>query len=52
MRGGKDELLADILDVVHANDEDARAEDVKNAHLRRRLLPEILLQLARRVSPF
>ncbi|KAG0598468.1 hypothetical protein M758_12G076400 [Ceratodon purpureus] len=52
MRGGKDELLADILAVVHANDEEARAEDVKNAYFRRRLVPEILLQLARRVSPF
>ena len=52
MRGGKDELLADILAVVHANDEEARAEDVKTAFHRRRLVPELLLQLARRVSPF
>lgn len=52
MRGGKDELLADILGIVHANDEEARAEAIKNAHLRRRLVPEFLLQLARTVSPF
>lgn len=52
MRGGKDELLADILNVVHANDEEAKAEDVKNSYFRRRLVPEFLLQLARRVSPF
>ena len=52
MRGGKDELLADILAVVHANDEEARAEDLKNTYSRRRLVPEFLLQLARRVSPF
>ncbi len=52
MRGGKDELLTDILAVVHANDEKARAEDVKNAYHNRRLVPEFLLQLARRVSPF
>lgn len=52
MRGGKDELLADILAVVHANDEEAKAEDVKRAYCRRRLVPEFLLQLARLVSPF
>jgi len=50
MRGGRDELLADILAVVHAHDEEARAEDEQ--YLRRRLVPEILLQLAHKVSPF
>ena len=52
MRGGKDELLTNILTTIHANDEEARAEDIKNANSRRRLVPEFLLQLARAVSPF
>ena len=52
MRGGTDELLTDILAIVHANDEEARAEDIKKANTRRRLVPEFLLQLARTVSPF
>lgn len=50
MRGGRDALLADILAVVHAHDEEARAEDER--YVRRRLVPEILLQLAHKISPF
>lgn len=52
MRGGKDYLLADFLSVVHANDEAAKAEYLKKASSRPRLVPEYLLQLARLVSPF
>lgn len=51
MRGGKDELLHDILEIIHENDEEARQGDAM-AMKRRRLVPEILLQLARLVSPF
>jgi prenylcysteine alpha-carboxyl methylesterase len=52
MRGGADELLADILAVVHEGDEEAKAEDTMLMKTRRRLVPEFLLQLARTVSPF
>ncbi|KAJ7544199.1 hypothetical protein O6H91_09G069100 [Diphasiastrum complanatum] len=51
MRGGRDELLLDILAVVHAGDDDAETDDAV-APCSERLLPEILLQLARKVSPF
>ncbi|GLJ12500.1 hypothetical protein SUGI_0192200 [Cryptomeria japonica] len=51
MRGGKDELLEDILSVIHAGDPVALANDAI-APPRRRLVPEILLKLAHKVSPF
>ncbi len=51
MRGGKDKLLGDILSIVFADDDEAKAEDAVTM-MRRRLVPEILLQLARKVSPF
>lgn len=51
LRGGKDELLQDILSVIHAGDPLAQADDAA-APPRRRLVPEILLKLARKVSPF
>ncbi|KAK6913466.1 hypothetical protein RJ641_023067 [Dillenia turbinata] len=51
LRGGKDELFDRLVDVIHAGDAEALAEDAK-ASPRRRLVPEILLQLARKVSPF
>ncbi|KAH9558467.1 hypothetical protein CY35_06G010600 [Sphagnum magellanicum] len=51
MRGGKDKLLGDILSIVFADDEEAKAEDAVTM-MRRRLVPEILLQLGRKVSPF
>jgi prenylcysteine alpha-carboxyl methylesterase len=51
MRGGKDKLLGDILSIVFAADDEAKAEDAVTM-MRRRLVPEILLQLARKVSPF
>ncbi|KAJ7553118.1 hypothetical protein O6H91_06G084900 [Diphasiastrum complanatum] len=51
MRGGKDELLRDILAVINEGDEEAEAK-YATAPPRRRLVPEFLLQLARKVSPF
>ncbi|KAL2629958.1 hypothetical protein R1flu_014644 [Riccia fluitans] len=51
MRGGHDVLFEDVLGIVHADDEEAKAKD-SQAPLRPRLVPEFLLQLARRVSPF
>jgi len=51
LRGGKDKLLQDILSVIHAGDPLAQADDAA-APPRRRLVPEILLKLARKVSPF
>jgi len=41
-----------MLSIIHANDEEAKAEDLKKASSRPRLVPELLLQLARLVSPF
>jgi prenylcysteine alpha-carboxyl methylesterase len=52
MRGGADELLADILAVIHEGDEEAKAEDIMLMKTRRRLVPEFLLHLAHTVSPF
>ncbi|CAM6084221.1 unnamed protein product [Calypogeia fissa] len=51
MRGGYDLLFDDLLAILHADDEEARARDAK-APLRPRLVPEILLYLAHIVSPF
>ncbi|EFJ08258.1 hypothetical protein SELMODRAFT_170246 [Selaginella moellendorffii] len=48
MRGGKDELLYDILEVIYRDNE----AEVDRGRLDRRMLPEILLKLARKVSPF
>ncbi|CAN6478418.1 unnamed protein product [Victoria cruziana] len=51
LRGGTDELLQDILAVIHADDPAARADDAA-APPRRRLVPEFMLKLAREISPF
>ncbi|EXB72248.1 Isoprenylcysteine alpha-carbonyl methylesterase ICME [Morus notabilis] len=51
LRGGEDELFDNIVSVIHADDEEALAKDAM-APPRRRLVPEILLQLARSISPF
>ncbi|ERN11275.1 isoprenylcysteine alpha-carbonyl methylesterase ICME [Amborella trichopoda] len=51
LRGGSDELLRDILAVIHAGDAAAQADDVR-APPRRRLVPEFMLKLAHKVSPF
>ncbi|KAK1322460.1 Isoprenylcysteine alpha-carbonyl methylesterase ICME [Acorus calamus] len=51
LRGGKDELLQDILAIIHAGDAHALSEDAK-AGPRRRLVPEIMLRWAHNISPF
>ncbi|GAB2299904.1 hypothetical protein Dimus_033953 [Dionaea muscipula] len=51
LRGGKDQLFENVITVIHAGDEEALAKDAI-APPRRRLVPEILLMLAREISPF
>ncbi|XP_057488173.1 isoprenylcysteine alpha-carbonyl methylesterase ICME-like isoform X1 [Actinidia eriantha] len=51
MRGGKEELFDYLVAFIHAGDKEALAKDAI-APLRPRLVPEILLKLARRISPF
>lgn len=51
MRGGRDDMFEDLIHLIHAGDAEALAKDL-NAPLRRRLVPECMLRLARRVSPF
>lgn len=49
--GGKDEMFDQIVAVIHADDKEALEQDAV-APPRRRLVPEILLKLARNISPF
>ncbi|KAG0503373.1 hypothetical protein HPP92_003445 [Vanilla planifolia] len=51
LRGGRDELLEDIVALIHEGDGTSQAKDVV-APLARRLVPELMLQLARKISPF
>ncbi|XP_041004230.1 probable isoprenylcysteine alpha-carbonyl methylesterase ICMEL2 [Juglans microcarpa x Juglans regia] len=51
LRGGKDELFDQLVAVIHAGDKEALSKDAM-APPRRRLVPEFLLQLARKISPF
>ncbi|TKY50058.1 Isoprenylcysteine alpha-carbonyl methylesterase ICME [Spatholobus suberectus] len=51
LRGGKDDLFDQIVAIVHSNDSDALAKDA-TAPPRRRFVPEILLKLAHKISPF
>ncbi|KAM6548207.1 hypothetical protein CsatB_019883 [Cannabis sativa] len=51
MRGGNDQMFEDLLAIIHADDSAAQAKDAA-APLRRRLVPEFMLKLARSVSPF
>ncbi|KNA07213.1 hypothetical protein SOVF_173930 [Spinacia oleracea] len=51
MRGGNDPMFEDLVAIIHAKDEEALANDAM-APLRKRLVPEIMLKLARAVSPF
>lgn len=51
MRGGKDDMLEDLVGYVHAGDTEALAKDAV-APPRRRMVPECMLKLARAVSPF
>nr|CAD1831229.1 unnamed protein product [Ananas comosus var. bracteatus] len=54
LRGGRDELLEDIVAMINSDDDDAstRANDVIAGSPARRLVPEFMLKLARRISPF
>ncbi|XXG74313.1 hypothetical protein AAC387_Pa07g3069 [Persea americana] len=51
LRGDTDELLRDILAVIHAGDIITLAKD-EVAPLNRRLVPELMLKMARKISPF
>lgn len=51
LRGGKDELFDHMVADIHAGDKEALAKDAM-APPRRRLVPELLLQIARKISPF
>ncbi|OWM84679.1 hypothetical protein CDL15_Pgr027466 [Punica granatum] len=51
LRGGKDDLFDHIVAKIHADDPEALARDAV-APPRRRLVPEILLLLAHKISPF
>ncbi|KAK9700149.1 hypothetical protein RND81_08G220300 [Saponaria officinalis] len=51
LRGGKDELFERMVSIIHADDEDALAKDAMAPPMKR-LVPEILLKLAREISPF
>ncbi|KAL5739551.1 hypothetical protein ACOSP7_028442 [Xanthoceras sorbifolium] len=51
LRGGKDELFDHIISVIHADDKEALAKDAM-APPRERLVPELLLKMARYISPF
>lgn len=51
MRGGTDEMFDDLVRRIHAGDAEALAKHAA-APPRRRLVPEFMLKLARRVSPF
>ncbi|KGN52032.1 isoprenylcysteine alpha-carbonyl methylesterase ICME isoform X1 [Cucumis sativus] len=51
LRGGRDQMFEDLVGIIHANDAEALAKDAV-APPRRRFVPEIMLMLARSVSPF
>ncbi|CAN8260661.1 unnamed protein product [Cochlearia groenlandica] len=51
LRGGKDELFDHIVSMIHADDSEALRKDAV-APPRKRLVPEFLLKLAGKVSPF
>ncbi|CAK9151255.1 unnamed protein product [Ilex paraguariensis] len=51
MRGGKDEMFEDLVSIIHAGDSEALGKDSVAAP-RKRMVPEFMLKLARRVSPF
>ncbi|XP_034210341.1 isoprenylcysteine alpha-carbonyl methylesterase ICME-like isoform X2 [Prunus dulcis] len=51
LRGGKDELFDLLVAEIHAGDKEALEKDAM-ASPRKRLVPEILLKLARNISPF
>ncbi|OVA10190.1 Alpha/beta hydrolase fold-3 [Macleaya cordata] len=52
LRGGTDQLLKDIFAFIRKGDKDAATKDEEVVPPRRRLVPEFMLQLARKISPF
>ncbi|KAF7811230.1 isoprenylcysteine alpha-carbonyl methylesterase ICME [Senna tora] len=50
-RGGKDDLFEHVVSIIHSGDDEALAKDA-TAPPRKRLVPELLLKLASRISPF
>jgi hypothetical protein len=51
LRGGRDKMLEEIASVIHSEDPDASAHHLV-VPVARRLVPEFMLKLAGRVSPF
>lgn len=51
MRGGIDDMFEDLIAMIHAGDSEALSND-STAPPRKRLVPECMLKLATRVSPF
>ncbi|KAJ8774676.1 hypothetical protein K2173_017122 [Erythroxylum novogranatense] len=51
MRGGKDQMFEDLVAIIHADDLQAQAKDAV-APPRRRMVPEFMIRVARKVSPF
>ncbi|PIA39508.1 hypothetical protein AQUCO_02600158v1 [Aquilegia coerulea] len=51
LRGGTDELVKDVVSLIHAGDEVALAKAMVPS-TRRRLVPEFMILLARKISPF
>ena len=51
MRGGTDQMFEDLVATIHAGDDEPFAQDAM-APPRKRMVPEIMLKLARAVSPF
>lgn len=51
MRGGRDDMFEDLIGMIHAGDSEALAKD-SSAPPRKRLVPEFMLKLGRRVCPF
>lgn len=52
LRGGRDKMLEEIVAVIHNDDPDASAPQHLVVPVARRLVPEFMLMLAGRVSPF
>lgn len=51
LRGGKNELFEQMVAIIHSGDEEALTNDAMAPPMKR-LLPEILLKMARKISPF
>ncbi|XP_073301374.1 probable isoprenylcysteine alpha-carbonyl methylesterase ICMEL2 [Primulina huaijiensis] len=51
MRGSRDDMLEDLVAIIHSGDIEAQARDA-TAPPRKRLVPECMLNLAGRISPF